>query len=289
MTLKSVLGAAILLLAASLLQAKPQFGRALLFNENWRFILSDVKDGSQPGLDDSKWRLLDLPHDWSVEGVYSPDKASATGYLPGGIAWYRKTFTVPVTEKGNNAFIYFEGVYNHSEVFVNGHSVGKRPNGYISFMYDLTPFVKYGEENLISVRVDHSLDADSRWYSGSGIYRDAYLVYSSPVHIDLWGVYFKASNITDKKAEVSVETTMNNSMTDGKNVNISHEIIDPVSGKIVAKGSKNMKIGAGLKRPQNKLYPLFHPNFGLWIDHFFIPLKRRLNWVEKLLIIMNSK
>jgi beta-galactosidase len=262
MTIKSFLGAAILILTASVPQAKPQFGRASLFNENWRFILSDVKEGSQPQLDDSKWRLLDLPHDWSVEGVYSPDKASATGYLPGGIAWYRKTFTVPGTEKGNNAFIYFEGVYNHSEVFINGHSLGKRPNGYISFMYDLTPWLKYGEENLIAVRVDHSLDADSRWYSGSGIYRDSYLVYSSPVHIDLWGVYFKADNISTSKADVSIETTIINSLPEVTSVKISHEIIDPVTGKIVAKGSKNLKIGAGQKETTKQSISVISPK--LW-------------------------
>ncbi len=247
MRLKTFLCAVILVIATNVLQAKPQFGKAFLFNEGWRFNLSDVKDGAHPELDDSKWRVLNLPHDWSVEGVYSPDKASATGYLPGGIAWYRKTYTVPETEKGNKVFIYFEGVYNHSEVFVNGQSVGKRPNGYISFMYDLTPFLKYGKDNLIAVRVDHSLDADSRWYSGSGIYRDAYLVYSSPVHIDLWGVYFKANNITDKKAEVSAETTINNSLASGAKVKISHEIIDPATGKVVAQGSKNLEVGAKLK------------------------------------------
>jgi len=268
MKLKSFLVTAIFFLAASALQAKPQFGRAFLFNDSWRFNLTDVKDGAIPGLDDSKWRVLNLPHDWSVEGVYSPDKASATGYLPGGIAWYRKTFTIPETEKGNNVFIYFEGVYNHSEVFINGQSVGKRPNGYISFMYDLTPFLKYGEENLISVRVDHSLDADSRWYSGSGIYRDTYLVYSSPVHIDLWGVYFKANNITDIKAEISVETTIDNSLATGAKVLISHEIIDPLSGKVVAKGSKNLGVGAKLNGkikqiisvPSPKRWSLEQPN-----------------------------
>jgi len=268
MKLKNLLCAAIFFLAASSLQAKPQFGKAFLFNEGWRFNLSDVKDGAQTGLDDSKWRLLNLPHDWSVEGVYSPDKASATGYLPGGIAWYRKTFTLPESEKGNNVYLYFEGVYNHSEVFINGQSVGKRPNGYISFMYDLTPYLEYGEENLISVRVDHSLDADSRWYSGSGIYRDTYLVYSSPVHIDLWGVYFKASNITDKKAEVYVETSIDNSLASGATVKISHEIIDPASGKIVAKGSKNLEVGVQLKGtinqtitvPSPKRWSLEQPN-----------------------------
>ena len=259
MKLKLFLGALVLFLATGVIQAKPQFGKAVLFNENWRFNLSDVKEGAQPNLDDSKWRLLNLPHDWTVEGVYSPDKASCTGYLPGGIGWYRKTFTVPATEKGNKVYIYFEGVYNHSEVFINGNSVGKRPNGYISFMYDLTPYLKFGEENLLSVRVDHSLDADSRWYSGSGIYRDTYLIYASPVHLDLWGVYFKATNITNKKADVLVETTVNNCLAVGANVQISHEIIDPVSGKVVTSVSKNLKVEANNKATSTQSLAIISP------------------------------
>src|ERR1035437_1772582 len=103
----------IVLLLVNTLEAKPQFGRDVLFNNNWRFKLSDVKDGALTSLDDSKWRQLNLPHDWTVKSVYSPDKASATGYLPGGIGWYRKTFSVPDSEKGNKVYIYFEGVYNH--------------------------------------------------------------------------------------------------------------------------------------------------------------------------------
>ena len=106
MKLKSILGA-ILLLLSLFVQAKPQFGKAILFNDNWKFELSDVKEGAKPNFDDSKWRTLQLPDERSVEGDYSPDKASATGYLPGGIAWYRKTFTVPASEKGNQVFIYY--------------------------------------------------------------------------------------------------------------------------------------------------------------------------------------
>jgi beta-galactosidase len=244
---KLFLTIALLVLVAGMIQAKPQFGKAQLFNNNWRFTLSDEKEGSSPTLDDSKWRKLDLPHDWSVEGTYSPDKASCTGYLPGGIGWYRKTFSVPESEKGNKVFIYFEGVYNHSEVFINGTSVGKRPNGYISFMYDLTPYLKFGQENVISVRVDHSLERDSRWYTGSGIYRNTYLVYASLVHLDLWGVYFKATNITDKKADVSIETTIKNELPSGATIQISYEITDPVTGKTQLASSKNLKLDANAK------------------------------------------
>jgi len=249
-------------------QAKPQFGKTELFNTNWRFNLSDMKEAAAPDFDDSKWSKLDLPHDWSVKGILSPDKASCTGYLPGGIGWYRKSFTVPDSEKGNKVFVYFEGVYNHSEVFINGTSVGNRPNGYISFMYDLTPYIKSGQVNVLSVRVDHSLERDSRWYSGSGIYRDVYLVYAQPVHLDLWGVYFKATAITAKKADVAVATTLNNELAIGAEVVVSHEITDPSSGKVIASGSKKQKLESmakatltqNLSIPSPKRWSLEQPN-----------------------------
>ena len=259
MKIRTILGAFALILVTTTLQAKPQFGKAELFNNNWRFNLSDVKEGSNSTLDDSKWRILDLPHDWSVEGTLSPDKASCTGYLPGGIGWYRKSFTVPDSEKSKKVFIYFEGVYNHSEVFINGVTVGKRPNGYISFMYDLTPYLKIGQENLLSVRVDHSLERDSRWYPGSGIYRDVYMVYASPVHLDLWGVYFKANNIGPKKADVSVETTINNEMMVGVEVQILHEITDPLSGKMVASATKKQALEGGKKTTLAQMMALPNP------------------------------
>lgn len=238
---------ALFMFVGGMLHAKPQFGKAQLFNNNWRFTLSDEKDGASPTLDVSKWRTLDLPHDWSIEGTYSSGNASCTGYLPGGIGWYRKTFTVPESEKGNKVFIYFEGVYDQSEVFINGTSVGKRPNGYVSFMYDLTTYLKFGQENVISVRVDHSLDRDSRFYTGSGIYRDTYLVYASPLHLDLWGVYFKATTITDKKADVAIETTIKNELPTGATFQISYEITDPVTRKTQVTSSKSLKVDANAK------------------------------------------
>jgi len=247
MNFKVVFAASLCMMLAIASNGKPQFGKTVLFNDSWLFSLSDVKEGASPALNDSKWRKLDLPHDWSVEGTYSPDKASCTGYLPGGIGWYRKTFSVPDSEKDKKVFIYFEGVYNHSEVFINGTSVGKRPNGYISFIYDLTPYLLFGKENVISVRVDHSLERDSRWYSGSGIYRDVYLVYASPVHLNLWGVYFKATSVTDKKADVSIETTIKNELPTVANIQISYEITDPVTGKTQVASSKNLKLNANSK------------------------------------------
>ena len=165
--------------------AQVSFGDADKFNAEWRFNLADDSTAYRPDFNDSRWRPLTLPHDWSVESAPSQALASCTGYLPGGIGWYRKHFTV--NDEAARHYIYFEGVYNRSDVYLNGHHLGHRPNGYVSFMYDLTPYLKKGE-NVIAVRVDHSRYADSRWYTGSGIYRDVYLVSAPDMHLSQWGV-----------------------------------------------------------------------------------------------------
>lgn len=197
---------ATLLLAALLpiAQAAAQvgFGEAESFDEGWLFTLADPADGASPDCDDTAWRPLRLPHDWSIEGRPSPERASCTGYLPGGVGWYRKHFTVADTAL--RRYIYFEGVYNRSEVYLNGHLLGRRPNGYASFLYDLTPYLRAGE-NLIAVRVDHSRHADSRWYTGSGIYRDVWLVTASDIHLAQWGTAYRTARLTDRRAEVEVD------------------------------------------------------------------------------------
>lgn len=239
-----LLGLALFLVVSLTAVAKPQFGNVHLFNDDWKFNLSDVKDASNPTFNDSRWNSVRLPHDWSVKGVLSPDKASCQGYLPGGIGWYRKTFTSPSAEK---VFIYFEGVYNHSEVFLNGKSLGIRPSGYVSFQYDLTPYLKAGEPNVLAVRVDHSEEADSRWYTGSGIYRNVWLVTSGQVHLDLWGVFFKALNVSDKKADVSVESTIQNESAQSTLLSVLNEVVDPQTGKVVASMTKKVTVAANAK------------------------------------------
>jgi beta-galactosidase len=265
--MKTFLFAACLLLTvfSAPIYAKPQFGDASLFNHQWKFSLTDPKEAAQPGFDDSKWRTLDLPHDWSVEGTYSPDKASCTGYLPGGIAWYRKSFEVPSDKQGEKVYIYFEGIYNRSEVFINGQSVGFRPNGYVSFMYDLTPHIVFGKKNVISVRVDHSLEEDSRWYTGSGIYRNTYLVYAPPVHIDLWGVFYKATSITNKKANVWIETTVKNETDKNADIEITHDILDSETGRKIASTSKKQTVGAHSQMAIQQTTTITNPR--LWQLH----------------------
>lgn len=208
----------------------PGFGNAELFNSGWRFSLTDDSIARNPQYADTLWRKVDLPHDWSIEKVPSPSLASCQGYLPGGIGWYRKTFDIDST--GERRYIYFEGVYNRSDAYINGHHLGHRPNGYVSFLYDITPYLRQGE-NVLAVRVDHSRQADSRWYTGSGIYRDVYLVSAPESHFSLWGVGWKATSITDKEACVKVEAQVSNPQPGQK---VTAELYD-AEGRKVAYGN----------------------------------------------------
>ena len=218
------------------------FGNRELINADWYFNLGDIKYGGAEFFDHSEWRKLELPHDWSVESVASPSLASCTGYLPGGIGWYRKDLDIPKNKEGNKVYVYFEGVYNNSEVFINGKWIGKRPNGYVSFMYDLTPYLNFGGRNVLAVRVDHSQDADSRWYTGSGIYRDVYLVYANPVHIGLWGVSYSAK-VNQKNAVLSVQAEVENTDKMPVTVKVLHEVFDR-DGKKVGAGSRDYSLKA---------------------------------------------
>ena len=205
---------------ARVADAQVSFGHATPFNDDWRFALVGtdlrVSDGKSPAaeaptFDDSRWRRLQLPHDWSVEHPMSPQLFSCTGYLPGGVGWYRKHFTLKDRHNTSDTqwFIYFEGIYNRAEVYLNGHLLGMRPNGYASVLYDMTPWVNKEGDNVLAVRVDHSRQADSRWYTGSGIYRPVWIVESGPVHLSQWGSAWRLRQLSRGTAtvEVDVETT----------------------------------------------------------------------------------
>ena len=161
------------------------------FNDGWKFCLGDVEGAEDAAFDDSGWRELELPHDWAVEGDFSIDNPSGTGggALPGGIGWYRKTFVAPADESGKVWRLEFDGVYMNSEVFVNGVSLGTRPYGYISFGYDISPYLRWGEDNVVAVRVDNAEQPNSRWYSGCGIYRNVWMLKTGQTRIAPYGVY----------------------------------------------------------------------------------------------------
>jgi beta-galactosidase len=232
------------------------------FNNGWKFKLDSIQSYSDVNADDASWRSLNLPHDWSVEGKFDKNAPAGTGggALPGGLGWYRKTFTVPASQKGKLIFIGFDGVYRNAEVFINGHSLGIRPYGYSSFQYDLTPYLKYGiEKNVIAVKVDNSKQPNSRWYSGSGIYRNVWLTTLNISHIENWGTYVTTPEISSKEAVVAVQTKVVN----GANANtILLTTVYDATGKQVASSTTktdNNTVSQSVKIPQPKLWSVERP------------------------------
>lgn len=189
--------------------------RKQLFDYDWKFFLGDTATAMSKGFDDKSWRNLDLPHDWSIEGKVNPKNPTGGGggYFPAGIGWYRKAFKAPLEWKGKMVSIYFEGVYMNSEVFINGKSLGVYPYGYSSFTYDLSPYLDFDGENIIAVRVDNSQHVNSRWYSGSGIYRHVWLFVTDPLHVARWGVGITTPAVSSKKATVQIKTLIENETT----------------------------------------------------------------------------
>jgi beta-galactosidase len=214
------------------------------FNRGWRFHAGDIGQAMSPGLNDSSWRVLNLPHDWSIEGEFSVMNPASPGggALPGGIGWYRKTFAVNAEDSTKLFFIDFDGIYCNSEVWINGHYLGKRPNGYISFRYELTPFMKFeNQPNILAVKVDNSHQPNSRWYSGSGIYRNVWLVSVNKVYVDHWGTYVTTPEITSGYAKVHLTTTIKNRRSLDKELNIKTSIYN-AQGKKVAESASDAKI-----------------------------------------------
>jgi beta-galactosidase len=215
-----------------------------------------------PAFDDSGWRRLKLPHDWSIEGPFGPEYASGNGYAPGGLGWYRKHFRLPPASKGKMVTLEFDGVYDHSEVWLNGHFVGGRPYGYSSFTCDLTPHLKFDSgENVVAVRVDHSRFADSRWYTGSGIYRHVHLTITEPMRVAHWGVSVTTPEVKEDSATVRVETTVENNSTNANTFSLQSELLTQ-DGNVVA----SLSTAGSLTQATNQLVvqqmTLAHPE--LW-------------------------
>ncbi|MGN7939019.1 glycoside hydrolase family 2 TIM barrel-domain containing protein [Virgibacillus sp. 6R] len=218
--------------------------KSRMFNFDWKFLKGDNSDAYKIQFDDSAWRTLDLPHDWSIESPFKKEYASSTGYLPGGIGWYRKKFTIPKNIKGKKLFIQFDGIYKNSEVWINEHFLGKRPYGYSSFHYDLTPYVNFEtKENVLAIKVDHSDFADSRWYPGSGIYRNVFINITDNVYIKPYGVFVTTPNISTQEAEIHIQTSVKNDFQDEATIQIEHHIKD-ANGKEVISCSSIEKIPA---------------------------------------------
>lgn len=225
--------------------------RVIYFNRDWKFFPGNDSTVIQPSYDDSEWRKLSLPHDWSIESNFIKD-APATiqgGALPGGIGWYRKRFVLAASAKDKNVRIEFDGVYKNSEVWINGHYLGKRPNGYVPFSYDLTPFIRQAPaENVIAVKADNSQQPDSRWYSGSGIYRNVKLIITSAeTAVDHWGSSITTEYINNKKSRINIEAKLAVNKDSLPSVTgIAVNIYDQ-EGRLVHEGTETLRISGIFK------------------------------------------
>jgi len=237
-------------------------GRIRDFDGDWHFIKDSIPGAEQVAFDDSKWRVLDLPHDWSIEdlpeqipgktiGPFSQasegaNNGASTGHVVGGTGWYRKTFTLSPDDKDKLVSIYFEGAYMETDVWVNGNHVGDHKHGYTSFYFDITKFCKLpGNENLIAVRVVNR-GMNSRWYSGSGIYRHVKLIVTNPLHIDQWGVQVTTPIVSGGESKVKVVTNISNEKNVKSNIEISTRLLD-ADNKVVGKSETSSSINGNDK------------------------------------------
>jgi beta-galactosidase len=240
-----------------------QTERSQDFNFDWKFTLvEDTKIPTQIPLNDSNWQDIRLPHDWSVEASFGEDLEGCTGYLPGGIGIYQKHFKTPATPSEKNTFVLFDGVYNNATFWLNGKLLGENPYGYSPTHFDLTNKLKTdGSKNIITVHVDHSRYADSRWYTGSGIYRNVKLITVDKLHIPIWGTFVTTPEISAKKALVSIDTKVKNSSREAKKFVLFNEIFDD-EGKSISVQQKEMKVYGGREIAITQLLEVLNPE--LW-------------------------
>jgi beta-galactosidase len=200
----------------------------LAADSGWKFQLGDPSGAEARSFADESWRDVELPHDWSIEG--RPDKDNPTGrgggYFPAGTGWYRKTFSVPPEWKGKRVSVEFDGVYRGAKVFLNGHELGTQPYGYTSFRLDLTPHLDFAEQNVLAVRVDNSEQPNSRWYSGSGIYRHVRVVVTEPTHVAHWGVFVTTPEVSSEAAKVSVSTRVANESAEAAGLTVETTLLN---------------------------------------------------------------
>ncbi len=206
-----------------------QSRRQINFDSAWRFTLGDPSGADKPSHDDAAWRRLDVPHDWSIEGPFDQKNptGAAGGFLPAGVGWYRKHFTLSESAARRRVFIEFDGVMANSDVWINGVHLGRRPFGYVSFRYELTAQLKFGQTpNVLAVRVDNSGQPASRWYAGAGVYRHVRLTITDPLHIDHWGTFVTTPEVSAGKATISIESTVVNQSEKAREARLQINCLD---------------------------------------------------------------
>jgi beta-galactosidase len=233
------------------------------FDEGWKFYKGDAGGGQNPGYNDSGWESITLPHDWSIYNSFNQHSAAGSGggYLDGGIGWYRKTFTVPSDYNGKKVFIEFDGAYMNSQVWINGNLLGTRPYGYISFEYDLTPYLVYGGSNVIAVRLNNN-QPTSRWYSGSGIYRNVWLTVLNPTHVDYCGMFVTTPSVSGSSATVNIKTKVMNQSDASQAVTLTTTILDAKGNTVTTNTAAAVNINAGGNSTFNQNFTVSSPQ--LW-------------------------
>ncbi len=236
----------------------------VLFDDNWKFYKGKVEGAEDPSFDDSAWRVLDIPHDWSIEdlnlnsekysdivpkpvGPFSPDSPGdiSTGYVLGGEGWYRKHFRLKPSDIGKIVKITFDGVYMNADFWINGQYLGNHPYGYTAFTYDITPFLKMdGSENILAVKVLNE-GRNSRWYSGSGIYRHTWLSITDPLHLDRWGIFVTTPEISESNAIINIEASIINYYDHALDFEVETQILHP-DGKRVANSKQSNQLNSGI-------------------------------------------
>ncbi|WP_314672087.1 sugar-binding domain-containing protein, partial [Segatella salivae] len=256
-----------LLLLPSFLCVKSYAFERHLWDEGWRFALHNDDKAHETTFDDHAWRVLDLPHDWAIEGdFYALNPSGANGgALPGGIGWYRKHLNLNDNDASSHYVLHFDGAYMNTSVYVNGQLVGMRPYGFISFSYDITPYLKKQGDNVVAVKVDNSKQPNSRWYTGCGIYRHVYLMKSSDIRIEEWGVQ-ALTEVKKGKGKVTLNTKIENPSGRSRRV-IVHQTLWNKAHQMVSKASKACQVeanGATISQPLSvnkpQLWSLESPN-----------------------------
>ena len=237
-------------------QAATQARLTESFDSSWLFLKSDAQEAEQPRFNDAAWRKLDVPHDWSIEGPFAATNSTggAGAYLPSGVGWYRKHFTLPENLSAKRVFIEFDGVMANSDVWINGHKLGHRPYGYVGFQYEMTGHLNFGgADNVLAVRADTSAEPASRYYFGAGIYRHVRLTATDPVHIEHWGAYVTTPQVAAAQATVHFQCWVTNQSDSPRPISIHVSLIAP-NGKNAGSGDStwtNLAAGAAAQFDQD--------------------------------------
>ena len=227
--------------------ANPPRARRSSFDDGWTFTKGDIPDAQLPQSTVGSWTPVIIPHDWSISGPFSETEpcGSSGAYLPTGIGWYRKSFQLPRADAGRRILLQFDGVYQCSDVWINGQHLGTRPYGFTTFYYDLTPHLHFGTQpNVVAVRVDNSHQPNLRWYSGSGINRHTWLIDTGPVYIDQWGTGVTTPQITPQTAIVEVSTRVRNNTAQSASCTLRTALLDQ-NGSAVQSAESAAEIPAG--------------------------------------------